>query len=159
MSNKPLEQESEDEEPQIKPLTVAQVQDLLQRKPSRVSIWHIVGVQVVVAVVVALLSGLLVGRFGAWSALWGGFCVVLPSAVFARGVTRRNTGGASGAVVRLFGWEVVKLVLCVALLAASLRVVSNLNWLALLAGMVVTMKAYWFVLVWDCSCRSSQKTD
>ena len=40
--------------------------------------------------------------------------------------------------------------------AAAPRVVTDLNWLALLAGMVVTMKTYWIALKWRSGVR---KTD
>jgi ATP synthase protein I len=46
-----------------------------------------------------------------------------------------------------FGWEIAKIVLTVALLAAAPRLVPDLSWLALLAGMVVTMKTYWVALM------------
>ena len=46
-----------------------------------------------------------------------------------------------------FIWELVKIVLTVALLLAAPRLILELNWLALLAGFVVTMKVYW-VAMW-----------
>ena len=39
------------------------------------------------------------------------------------------------------------------MLAAAPRVVTDLNWLALLAGMVVTMKTYWIALKWRSGVR------
>jgi ATP synthase protein I len=45
-----------------------------------------------------------------------------------------------------FVWEAVKVVLTVALLFAAPALIVNLNWLALLAGFVVTMKVYWIAL-------------
>jgi len=45
------------------------------------------------------------------------------------------------------GWELVKIVLTVAMLAAAPRLVPGLSWLALLAGMVITMKTYWIALL------------
>ena len=46
-----------------------------------------------------------------------------------------------------FVWEMVKILLTVAMLFAAPRLILNLNWLALLAGFVVTMKVYW-VAMW-----------
>lgn len=43
-------------------------------------------------------------------------------------------------------WELVKIALTIALLFAAPKVVPHLDWLALLAGFVVTMKAYWLTL-------------
>jgi ATP synthase protein I len=49
-------------------------------------------------------------------------------------------------MARFFGWELVKILVSVALLLAAPRLVPDLSWLALLLGMVVTMKAYWVAL-------------
>lgn len=46
-----------------------------------------------------------------------------------------------------FGWEIAKIVLTVALLAAAPRLVPDLSWMALLIGMVITMKTYWAALL------------
>jgi ATP synthase protein I len=48
--------------------------------------------------------------------------------------------------VGFFVWELVKVVLTVALLLVAPRVVVDLNWLALVAGFVVTIKMYWLVM-------------
>ncbi len=45
------------------------------------------------------------------------------------------------------GWEAAKIVLTIALLVAAPRVVPDLNWLALVAGLVITMKTYWVALM------------
>ena len=59
-------------------------------------------------------------------------------------------------MVGFFGWEMVKIALTVAMLAAAPKLVSQLSWLALLVGMVVTMKTYWIALMVRPSVR---KTD
>jgi ATP synthase protein I len=41
-------------------------------------------------------------------------------------------------------WEGVKLLLSVAMLWSAPRIVPDLNWLALVAGLVVVLKVYWF---------------
>ena len=41
-------------------------------------------------------------------------------------------------------WEGVKILLTVILLWVAPRMVPNLNWLALVAGLVVVLKVYWF---------------
>ena len=86
----------------------------------QVSVWRIVAVQAVVGVVVAALAWLVTGRMAAgWSAGYGALSVVLPAALFARGVVRQRQGGAGAAMAGIFGWELVKLVLCIAMLAAA----------------------------------------
>ena len=56
----------------------------------------------------------------------------------------------------IFGWELVKLVLCIAMLVAAPKLIPGLSWLALLAGLIVVMKTYWIALIVQSSVR---KTD
>lgn len=142
------DQEVEAGEPDFKPLTAEEAQRLRERHPP-LSPWRVVAVQVGVGVLVAMAAGVLTGQARmAWSAAWGAVAVAVPAAVFARGVTRRRSAGDVGAAaVGFLGWEIVKIVLTACLLAMAPRVVPGLSWLALLAGMVVTMKAYWIALL------------
>ena len=50
-------------------------------------------------------------------------------------------------MLSFFVWELVKIAITVAMLFAAPRLVSGLNWLALLAGFVVTMKVVWVALL------------
>lgn len=110
---------------------------------------RVLGVQVLTSVVVAGLARILTGQDAmGWSALYGGLAVWIPAALFARGLQRQKASGHAGsALMGFFVWELVKIVLTVAMLLAAPRLVSQLNWLALLAGFVVTMKVYW-VAMW-----------
>lgn len=68
--------------------------------------------------------------------------------MFVRGVTRGSRAGpASVALSRFFAWELIKLALTVAFLAAAPWLVGGLSWLALLAGVVAAMQMYWVALV------------
>jgi ATP synthase protein I len=83
-----------------------------------------------------------------WSAAYGALSVVAPAALFARGVLRyKASANPRAAMVGFFGWEIAKIVLTVALLAAAPRLVPELSWIALLAGMVIAMKMYWVALL------------
>ena len=155
MKHQAHESEFEDEEPQIKPLTPEEAAVWRKRQPA-MSMWRIVALQTLMGVAVALVAWWIAGRTAGWSAAYGALAIVVPAALFARGVAR-NSGGAPGAIARLFAWEFVKLVLCIAMLAAAPFLVPNLHWLALLAGMVVTMKTYWLVLI--TGQASVRKTD
>jgi ATP synthase protein I len=46
-----------------------------------------------------------------------------------------------------FLWEMVKIGVSVTMLAMAPRMVPGLSWLALLIGLVVTMKVYWVALL------------
>nr|WP_315230089.1 ATP synthase subunit I [uncultured Limnohabitans sp.] len=142
--------EDEAPEPEFKPLTPQEAQVWRLKNPAT-SPWVILWVQVAVSVVLALV----VGAWGnqpawMWSVAWGGFAVVLPAALFARALSRQMKLGSSNvALAGLFMWELVKVVLTVVLLAAAPKVISELSWLALLAGFVVTMKVYWLAWYWS----------
>ena len=142
------ETEAEVEESDFKPLT-AQEAELWRQSNPPVSIVKVVVGQALVGMAVALVAWVLTGRAAVgWSAGYGALAVVVPAALFARGVLRHKaSSNPRAAMVGFFGWEIAKIVLTVVLLAAAPRLVSNLSWLALLAGMVITMKTYWVALL------------
>jgi len=84
------------------------------------------------------------GRMAAvYSAVYGALAVIVPAALFARGLTSRVASVNVGAAVfGFFLWEMVKIGLTVAMLFAAPRLVNDLSWPAMLAGLVVTMKVY-----------------
>ena len=137
--------EVEDEDSDFKPLTAQQAQEWRKRHPA-LSVWRLVAAQALVGIAVVVVAWLVSGKSAiAFSAGYGALAVVLPSALFARGMGRiRNSVGA--ALTGFFGWEMAKIALAVAMLAAAPKVIAPLSWLALLAGMVVTMKTYWIAL-------------
>ena len=129
------------------PLTAEQAQALREQHPS-VSPWWVVLGQVLVGLLVVLVAWLLTGSASvAESCMWGVAAVVLPAALFARGLTgqfaRANPGTA---VASFFVWELAKIVVTVGVMYIAYRVEKNLNWLAMLAGLVLTMKVYWLAL-------------
>ena len=141
------------EEEHVKKLSAEEVK-ALQQTMSKVSPWRVLSAQVLVGALVALLAWFVTGRVVAVvSAAYGALAVVLPALVFLRGLSRqqgvRHAGAALGG---FFVWETVKVVLTVAMLIAAPRLVFELNWLALLAGFVLTMKVYW-VAMWLHSAR------
>ncbi len=130
------------------PLSAAEARSLRERNPS-VPPWKVVVGQVVMGVVVALAAWLITGSQNVgWSAAYGALAVVLPAAVFARGLTGRFASlNAATAMFGFFLWEMVKLVLTVAMLIAAPNLVAALSWPALLVGLVLTMKVYWVALL------------
>lgn len=142
------ETEAEAEDSDFNPLTADEAQQWRQRNPP-VSPWRVVAGQVLVGALVAMLAWLLSGKPAVgWSAAYGALAVVFPAALFARGLARQQAApNAGAAMVGFFGWELAKLMLCIAMLAMAPKLVADLSWLALLAGMVVTMKTYWIALL------------
>lgn len=145
--DKTSQTETEVEESDFKPLTAQEAQEWRKRHKT-FSIWKIVLAQVLVGLVAVVVAWFVSSKAQiAYSVAYGSLSVVVPSLVFARGLSRGRGSSAGGAMVGLFGWELVKIVLTVAMLVAAPRVVPGLSWLALLVGMVVTMKAYWIALL------------
>ena len=134
-------------EAEFQPLTAEQAQAWRQQNPV-VSPWRVLALQVVVGALVAVLTGWVSGQFRlAASAAWGCVAVVIPAVVFARALSRQMRRSQPGsALVGLFVWELVKIILTVALLLVAPKVVSDLSWFALVAGFVVTMKVYWLAM-------------
>lgn len=139
--------EPEEESSDFTPLTAEQAQALRAQNPS-VSPWWVVGGQVVVGVLVTLVAWAVSGSVRvAWSAGFGALAVVIPGALFARGVTGKfASANAGSAVLSFFLWELVKIMVTVAVMFTAYRVVENLSWPAMLVGLVVTMKVYWVAL-------------
>lgn len=142
-----MAQIADSDEEDFIPLTAEQAQALRAQNPS-VSPWWVVLGQVLVGTVVVLATWLLTGSAAAAkSCAWGVLAVVLPAALFARGLTgqfaRANLGTA---MVSFFVWELAKIVVTMGVMYVAYRVEVNLNWLAMLAGLVLTMKVYWLAL-------------
>lgn len=132
----------------FKPLTHEEAQKIRLLNPA-VSPWMVLAGQAVAGFLVAAVAWALTGqpRMG-WSAAYGALAVVLPAALFARGLSRQKAlADGNAALVGFFVWELVKIALTVAMLFAAPRLIADLSWLALLAGFVVTMKVYW-VAMW-----------
>ena len=154
--------EDEDGADDFKPLTREEALQWRASQP-RTSVWAVVGWQVVLAVLAALVAaGLTRSQAVVVSLLYGSVAVVVPTAMMAWGMTRgalsrrvsgRVAGGSQVSLAGFFVWEGAKLLLAIALLALAPKLVPDLSWLALVAGLVVVLKAYW-VELWFRSRRS-----
>jgi ATP synthase protein I len=142
------ETEAEAEESDFNPLTAEEADQWRRRNPP-ISVWKVVMGQVLMGLVVALAAWAVTGRASAgWSAAYGALALVVPAALFARGVLRQKVSiNTRAAMVGFFGWEIAKILLTVSLLAVAPWLVPGLSWIALLVGMVITMKTYWVALL------------
>lgn len=147
------------QEPEFKPLTREEAQQWRGSQPV-FSVWRLVGVQLLVGLGAGLLGWLLMQSAAVgWSVLYGAASVVIPSALMAYGLTssalsRLTSGFAQAAFAGFLLWEGVKVLLVVAMLWLAPTVVPDLNWLGLLAGLVVVLKVYWLGL-WIQTRRSN----
>lgn len=141
--------EDGDKDPEFKPLDHEDAVRWRTSQP-KLSAWRVVGVQMLVGLVAGALGWLLTrSEPVGYSVLYGAASVVIPTALMAWGVTssamsRRASGHVISAFMSFVLWEGVKLLLAVAMLWSAPRIVPDLNWLALLAGLVVVLKVYWF---------------
>ena len=107
---------------------------------------RIVSLQLMATVVVGLIAALLGGWPAMFSAVLGGLCCVVPNGIMAVRLFAASAkkGGANPAT--FFIWEFIKIALTLALLGATALLYRELNWLALLAGFIVALKSYIFLL-------------
>lgn len=150
--------EVNDPDADFNPLTADQASELRARSPS-VSPWRVIVGQSFVGLLVALAAWGSTGRQNlGWSAGYGALAVVIPAAVFARGLMGRFSSLNPGtAVFGFFLWEMVKMALSIAMLIAAPRLITALSWPAMLVGLVVTMKAAWLAVIF--SPRRRQQRD
>lgn len=142
-------EEDGEQEPEFKPLTREQAQQWRAGQPE-LSLWRLVGVQVLVGLVSGALAWLLTQRASVgWSVLYGAAAVAVPSALMAYGLTssalaRLLAGVAQAAFAGFLLWEGIKILLAVAMLWSAPKVVPDLSWPGLLVGLVLALKVYWF---------------
>ena len=143
-----LDQALDDET--IKPLSRSEAQ-ALREENSLLSPWVVLAAQAAAGLVLALVAWLLTGMVNVgWSALYGVAAVVIPGALFARGLMSKVSSiNPAAAVTGFFLWEMVKIGLVLAMMFAAPRLVPGLSWPAMLVGLIVTMKVVWLVLWLD----------
>ena len=125
-----------------------------QQQPN--PIWHALAWQTGIGLVASAGVGL-IWQSGmlAWSAAYGTFAVVLPQMVLLRGMAgMQGRWSPEARLLRFFIWELVKIALTVAILLSAGRMLGEISWPALIAGLVVTMKANWLLLAFRTANRS-----
>jgi len=134
------------DEPVFVPLTHEQIAAVKAANPPT-SPWWVVLFQLVAGLIAVLLALIFFSKSVAVSLACGVLAVVLPAALFARGLTSRFARANVGtAVMSFFVWELVKVFLTVGLLMAAHRWVADLSWPAMLVGLVIAIKVYWLAL-------------
>lgn len=111
--------------------------------------WRLAALPLVAGLAVAAVFAVVAKDISpAASAVYGVFSAWLPTLLSLQMAARtiRFQPGAKKLLLALVVIEGIKIMLTVALLLAAPSVVAQVNWLALLAGFVVTIKAAWAVL-------------
>jgi ATP synthase protein I len=139
------------EEENFKPLTREEARQWRSSQPALslrwLLMWQVLSALVLAVLVAWLTSDPVVVK----SVLYGAAAVVLPSALMAWGVTssamaRQVSGEARASLVNFFVWEGIKLVLVLVLMGLAPVVMDAVNWLALVAGLVLVLKVFGWVL-------------
>ncbi|CAN1490174.1 ATP synthase protein I [Burkholderiaceae bacterium] len=139
------------EEENFKPLTREEARQWRSSQPALSLRWLLMW-QVLSALVLAVLAAWLTSDpVVVKSVLYGAGAVLLPSALMAWGVTssamvRQVSGEAKASLVNFFVWEGIKLVLVLVLLGLAPVLMEAVDWLALVAGLVVVLKVFGWVL-------------
>ncbi len=137
-----------DDEAAFKPLTPDEARALRAANPA-LSPWAVVAAQAVVGLVCVLLWSVFAGVGPkAWSALYGAIAVVAPNALMAWGATRRTVTNAGAALLALMFWELIKILLVIAILVAVIKRVPDLSWPAMLLTLILCLKVNWLVPLW-----------
>jgi ATP synthase protein I len=138
--------EAEENAP-IKPLSAQEARKLREQHPP-VSPWWVVVGQAVVGLCAALVAWGVTGKQNVgWSAGYGALAVVIPAAIFARGLRSRfSSANAGAAAVGFLMWEMVKVASTIVLVAAGPKLVQDLSWPAMLIGLILALKVYWVAL-------------
>jgi len=106
------------------------------------------GLQWAAILALAGLIGLAFGTSSALSLLVGGAAVAVPNALLAAWLTLRLMRAGSLGMTAMLAGELLKLALTVALLAIVVKALERqVVWLALIAGVIVALKAQWLA-VW-----------
>jgi ATP synthase protein I len=110
------------------------------------SVWRVLMWQTLSGLLLTVLAAMLTSDpVVVKSVLYGAAAVVFPSALMAWGVTssslaKQTNGVAQASLVNFFVWEGIKLLLVLVLLVLAPVLLDAVNWLALLAGLVVVLK-------------------
>jgi ATP synthase protein I len=132
------------------PWTKERVLEFRKAEPP-VSVWWVVLTQMSVGLMTVFVAWLLGAKFASMASLgYGSFCVVLPSIIFARGITSKWSSLNPGAAVTgFFLWEFVKVAMTVVMLVMSQSLVDDLSWPMMMLGLIITMKVYWLSFLWQ----------
>lgn len=107
---------------------------------------RLVILQLITTLITAAIAGLIGGVPALWSALLGGLCCVVPNALFALRLFANAQKIAGADPMSFFIGEFIKIALTLALLGAIGWLYHDLNWLALIVGLIVALKSYILLL-------------
>lgn len=103
--------------------------------------------QLAVTVVASAIAGMIAGWPALFSTLIGGLCCVVPNGLFALRLIANAKKVGEASPMSFFVGEFIKIALTVAFLGAAGWLYHDLNWLALIIGLIVALKSYTILLL------------
>lgn len=110
--------------------------------------FRVIGLQVLVTVVVALLAGWIGGAAAAVSALLGGAACFVPNGLFAWRLYVAGRSPRGGGAAVFFVGEFVKVGSTIGLLALIAWAYRDVVWLALIVALIAALKSYLIAFFW-----------
>jgi ATP synthase protein I len=107
-----------------------------------------VGLQVVLVCLTAVGAALWFGPVNAWSVMLGGASAFIPNGLFALRLSLHRGKSPESYPVVFFLGEFAKIGATIALLVLVGRMVEPVSWPALVAGLIVALKAPLFAMLW-----------
>lgn len=117
-----------------------------------------VGLQIAAVAVLAVFFGVWAGWESARSVVLGGAAAIIPNALFALRLTLHRNRPPESYPVVFFLWDFVKIGLTIALLFWIVKTQSNIQWLALLLGLIVALQAPLFAMAFERNPLSKGKS-
>lgn len=113
-----------------------------------ISPWQVVRWMLATSVGIGMIGLAVFDAPTALSAAYGSLAVALPAAVLARGMTSplSRINAVAGALAFML-WEMAKIGLSIGMLVLAPRLIADLDWLALLLGLILTMKVYFVAAI------------
>ena len=109
-------------------------------------VW-ILKAQIIVALIVAVIFGFLIGLESIQSVLLGGLTAFLPNAYFASRFARPTEGKTAKQILnRFYAGEAVKLALTAVLFFCVLQI-PNIKLIPLMVGFMAALSVFWFALL------------
>lgn len=107
---------------------------------------RIIQLQLLSAIVVALIALLVGGKHAGLSAMLGGLSCALPNAIFAARLALDEHKPSGASPTMFFVWEFVKIGLTMAAMFAVGWLYENVVWSAFVVGVIVVLKSYIILL-------------
>lgn len=133
-----------DAERDVSPMSAQQALEWRQRQPV-FSLRSMLLAQLIVVGMVGLVGWWVGGTVCGLSALYGGLAAFVPLALTAPRMLR--VCASQLVLLRIVKWEVIKVVLTILMLSGAAVWPVPLDWLALVLGFIVVLKAGWFAVL------------